>query len=55
MPAELALQKADTHLFVALARKVRIRLHPSKEHICGIHKQEQLKDEKIDACSHYQL
>ena len=29
MPAELALQKADTHLCVALARKVRIRLHPS--------------------------
>ena len=29
MSAELALQKADTHLCVALVRKVRIRLHPS--------------------------
>ena len=55
MSAELAYQKAGKHLYVALHHKVRIRLHPSKEHICGIHKQEQLKDEKIDACSHYQL
>ena len=36
MPAELALQKADTHLCVALVRKVRIRLHPSMESDCGI-------------------
>ena len=31
MFAELAHQKADKHLCVALHRKVRIRLHPSKE------------------------
>ena len=55
MSAELAQQKADKYFYVALHHKVRIRLRPSKEHICGIHKQEQLKDEKIDACSHYQL
>ena len=55
MSAELAHQKADKHLCVALHIKVRIRLHPSKEHICGIHKQEQLKDGKIEACPHYQL
>ena len=36
MPAELAHQKADKHLCVALARKVRIRLRPSIEHNCGI-------------------
>ena len=30
MSAELAYQKADKHLCVALHRKVRIRLHPSK-------------------------
>ena len=36
MSAELALQKADTHLCVELHRKVRIRLHPSMESICGI-------------------
>ena len=35
MSAELAHQKADKHLCVALARKVRIRLHPSTESICG--------------------
>ena len=29
MSAELAHQKADKHLCVALHRKVRIRLHPS--------------------------
>ena len=29
MSAELAYQKADKHLCVALHRKVRIRLHPS--------------------------
>jgi hypothetical protein len=29
MPAELAHQKADKYLCVALHRKVRIRLHPS--------------------------
>ena len=40
MSAELAHQKTDKHLCVALHIKVRIRLHPSKEHICGIHKQE---------------
>ena len=31
MSAELAHQKADKHLCVALHRKVRIRLHPSEE------------------------
>ena len=36
MSAELAHQKADMHLYVALHRKVRIRLHPSIEHNCGI-------------------
>ena len=36
MPAELAHQKADKHLCVELHRKVRIRLHPSKEPVCGI-------------------
>ena len=36
MSAELALQKADTHLCVALVRKVRIRLHPSMEPNWGI-------------------
>jgi len=36
MSAELAHQKADTHLYVALHRKVRIRLHPSMEPDCGI-------------------
>ena len=36
MSAELAHQKADKHLFVALHRKVRIRLHPSTEPNCGI-------------------
>ena len=35
MSAELAHQKADKHLCVALHRKVRIRLHPSMESICG--------------------
>ena len=35
MSAELAHQKADMHLYVALHRKVRIRLHPSIEN-CGI-------------------
>ena len=29
-------QKADKHLCVALHRKVRIRLHPSMESVCGI-------------------
>ena len=29
MSAELAHQKADKHLCVALHRKLRIRLHPS--------------------------
>ena len=29
MSAELAHQKADKHLYVALHHKVRIRLHPS--------------------------
>ena len=36
MSAELAHQKADKHLCVALHRKVRIRLHPSTEPVCGI-------------------
>ena len=36
MSAELAHQKADKHLCVALHRKVRIRLHPSIETNCGI-------------------
>ena len=31
MPAELAHQKADKHLCVALHRKVRKRLHPFME------------------------
>ena len=36
MSAELAHQKADKHLCVSLHRKLRIRLHPSMELICGI-------------------
>ena len=36
MSAELAYQKADRHLCVALHRKLRIRLHPSTESICGL-------------------
>ena len=36
MSAELAHQKADKHLCVALHRKLRIRLHPSTEPNCGI-------------------
>ena len=36
MSVELAHQKADKHLCVALHRKVRIRLHPSIETNCGI-------------------
>ena len=36
MSAEFAHQKAEKHLCVALYRKVRIRLHPSIEHNCGI-------------------
>ena len=36
MPAELAHQRADKHLCVVVHRKVRIRLHPSMEPICGI-------------------
>ena len=36
MSAELAHQKADKHLCVALHRKVRIRLHPSAVFVCGI-------------------
>ena len=52
MSVELAHQKADKHLCVALHIKV---LHPSKEHICGIHKQKQIKDGKINAWSHNQL
>ena len=38
MSAELAYQKADKHLCVALHRKLRIRLHPSVESDCGIGK-----------------
>ena len=38
MSAELAHQKADKHLCVTHHRKVRIRLHPSKEPVCGIAK-----------------
>ena len=36
MSVELAHQKADKHLCVALHGKVRIRLHPSTENVCGI-------------------
>ena len=36
MSAELAHQKADAHICVALHRKLRIRLRPSIEHNCGI-------------------
>ena len=36
MSAELAHQKADKHLCVALHRKLRIRLHPSKGPDCRI-------------------
>ena len=36
MSAELAHPKADKHLCVALRYKVRIRLHPSMESVCGI-------------------
>ena len=36
MSVELAYQKADKHLCVALHRKVRIRLHPSTGTVCGI-------------------
>ena len=36
MSAELAHQKAGKHLCVALHRKLRIRLHPSIEAVCGI-------------------
>ena len=36
MSVELAHQKADKHLYVALHHKVRIRLHPSTESICGL-------------------
>ena len=35
MSVELAHQKADKHLCVALHHKVRIRLHPSIENNCG--------------------
>ena len=36
MSVELAHQKADKHLCVALHRKVRIRLHPSTGTVCGM-------------------
>ena len=36
MSAELAHQKADKHLCVALHRKLRIRLHPSAVFVWGI-------------------
>ena len=36
MSVELAHEKADKHLCVALHRKVRIRLHPSTEPNCSI-------------------
>lgn len=36
MSAELAHQRADKHLCVALRHKVRIRLHPSTEPNWGI-------------------
>ena len=36
MSAELAHQKADNHLCVALHHKVRIRLHPSTGTVCGM-------------------
>ena len=34
--AIVPFQKADKHLCVALHRKVRIRLHPYTESMCGI-------------------
>lgn len=36
MSVELAHQKADKHLYVALHRKVRIRLHPFKEPVAAL-------------------
>ena len=36
MSVELAHEKADAHFCVAFRHKVRIRLHPSTEPICGI-------------------
>ena len=36
MPAVLTHQKADKHFCVALHRKVRIRLHPSKEPVAAL-------------------
>jgi len=36
MSVELAHSKAGKHLCVALRHKVRIRLHPSMETVCGI-------------------
>jgi len=36
MSVELAHQKADKHLCVALHRKVRIRLHPFKEPVAAL-------------------
>ena len=37
MSAELAHQKADKHLYMALHRKLRIRLHPSMALQAGNH------------------
>ena len=47
MSAELAHQKADKHLCVALHRKVRIRLHPSMVLQVEIHAEYCYSKEKI--------
>ena len=52
MSAVLAHQKADKHLCVALHRKVRIRLHPSYESICGKQRE---KSEDHDCNSLYEI
>ena len=52
MSAELAQQKAGKHLCVALHRKVRIRLHPSYESICGKQRE---KSEDHDCNSLYEI
>ena len=36
MSAELAHKKADAHFSVECHTKVRIRLHPSTEFMCGV-------------------
>jgi len=52
MPAELAHQKADKHLCVLPHRKVRKRLHPSYESICG---KQRGKSEDHDCNSLYEI